>query len=688
MASVHREENVDEPGRLRCVLDGLAALSKTYELPVLLSTHPRTRLRLEGLGDEVFSALRLHPPFSFTDYVRLQQSARCVLSDSGTISEESAILDFAAVTLRPSIERPEAIESGTIITAGIEPDAIVDAVRITLESRAVDRRPTLPAGYEVTNFSERVVKFIRSTATTHHELQRHSQTFEPVVGGPAAVTDPLIDRSTEPRAARSTLATDVFWSGVAQIAPQAISLATVPLLIRALGIEAYGVWALFSLLIVFGISMDGGISGSAQRFYKLHLTQDETALVAKLTNTLVVFVVAAGGLLCLVGIAVGPAVVGVVDIPRALRAEAIVIFSYIGVLVGLVLVGNVFIGYLRAHGKFRYVAVSTTVANLFFLVAVLLLGHHATVRHVFVLALIEYALLAGLVAAGSVRGATKLSAGFLPRDEFGKFWAFAGRAQVSNLSTVVILQTDSLVVAVLLPIHDLAYLAIGVQVASGLRIVPQFALSPLLSRYTSVYARSGYQAATTVAVRDNQRWTSLILSYSAVGLASVAFGIRAWVGVFPLAIVAAVILTVGNFSYIMLGVATVYCRAVGRPGSEARYGIVLVVGNLVLSVPCTALWGIPGAVGSTAIVQSVAAVYFLILLRGNFNEFYRSFSTVRALPALLAGLLALSIELVSLTVSPRSVAAIAICAAGAAVSLGVVAIRARRAPVPQLVDAT
>jgi UDP-N-acetyl-L-fucosamine synthase len=170
LASVHREENVDEPGRLRCVLDGLAALSKTYELPVLLSTHPRTRHRLQGLGDEVFSALRLHEPFSFTDYVRLQQSARCVLSDSGTISEESAILNFAAVTLRPSIERPEAIESGTIITAGIEPEAIVDAVRITLASRVVDRGPTPPAGYEITNFSERVVKFIRSTANTHHEL--------------------------------------------------------------------------------------------------------------------------------------------------------------------------------------------------------------------------------------------------------------------------------------------------------------------------------------------------------------------------------------------------------------------------------------------------------------------------------------------------------------------------------------
>lgn len=168
LVSLHREENVDNAERLRLAIESLQALRAEYRLPVLVSTHPRTRKRLESLGDTSKEGIVFHPPFGFHDYIRLQQEARLVLSDSGTISEESSILNFPAVTLRDAIERPEALDAGAIIASGIEPSAVLDAVRIVLDRGANSKRSPLPVEYAIDDTSHRVLRFIRSNAMTHH----------------------------------------------------------------------------------------------------------------------------------------------------------------------------------------------------------------------------------------------------------------------------------------------------------------------------------------------------------------------------------------------------------------------------------------------------------------------------------------------------------------------------------------
>lgn len=169
LVSLHREENVDDPERLAAALESLGLLADEYDLPVLVSTHPRTRHRLESQPAELTSKLRLHPPFGFNDYVRLQQGARLVLSDSGTISEESAILGFPAVTLRDAIERPEALDSGAIVTAGVTPRSVLAAARLVLDQAARGAHREVPAEYLVADCSVRAVDFIHSTVFTHHE---------------------------------------------------------------------------------------------------------------------------------------------------------------------------------------------------------------------------------------------------------------------------------------------------------------------------------------------------------------------------------------------------------------------------------------------------------------------------------------------------------------------------------------
>lgn len=167
LVSLHREENVDNQERLKQVISSLQTLRRKYDLPVLVSTHPRTRNRLNSLSGVEIEGIVFHPPFGFHDYIKLQQNARLVLSDSGTISEESSILDFPAVTLRDFIERPEALDSGSIIASGLTTDALQDSVRIAL-NLSVDRtKQLLPVEYTVNDTSARVLSFIRSTVHSH-----------------------------------------------------------------------------------------------------------------------------------------------------------------------------------------------------------------------------------------------------------------------------------------------------------------------------------------------------------------------------------------------------------------------------------------------------------------------------------------------------------------------------------------
>ncbi len=171
LVSAHREENVDSPARLELLLECLVRVRIQWPLPIYVSTHPRTRNRLEALrGWTEPEGLVFHEPFGFFDFNRLQLSAACVLSDSGTISEESTILGFPAVTLRDSIERPEALDTGGIIMTGLEPDDVAAAVGVTMEDRRAHPggNAFTPLDYLVNNTSTRVVNFILSTARRHN----------------------------------------------------------------------------------------------------------------------------------------------------------------------------------------------------------------------------------------------------------------------------------------------------------------------------------------------------------------------------------------------------------------------------------------------------------------------------------------------------------------------------------------
>lgn len=164
IVSAHREENVDTPENLTDMVDTLNALAAQYEFPVIVSTHPRTQKRLDALNlDKLDSRIQFLKPFGFCDYVKLQMEALCVVSDSGTITEEGSLLNLPAVTIRNAHERPEGMDVGTLIMAGLKKERVLDAVRVIIAQHDRNIRVMAPVeDYEAQSVSKKILRVVLS----------------------------------------------------------------------------------------------------------------------------------------------------------------------------------------------------------------------------------------------------------------------------------------------------------------------------------------------------------------------------------------------------------------------------------------------------------------------------------------------------------------------------------------------
>jgi UDP-N-acetylglucosamine 2-epimerase len=164
LVSAHREENVDVPENLRDLLDTLNALAETYQFPVIVSTHPRTRKRLDMLDlGPINPLIRFAKPFGFFDYNKLQMEACCVVSDSGTITEEASLLNLPAITVRNAHERPEGMDVGTLIMSGLKKDRVLNAVKVVLAQHDRKVRTMRPVpDYEAGSVSKQILRIVLS----------------------------------------------------------------------------------------------------------------------------------------------------------------------------------------------------------------------------------------------------------------------------------------------------------------------------------------------------------------------------------------------------------------------------------------------------------------------------------------------------------------------------------------------
>ena len=166
LISAHREENVDSVERLSLLLKSLNRIAKKYKNPVIVSTHPRTKTRLNKLLKNsrisLDSRIKFMKPFGLFDYIKLQMMAKCVLSDSGTITEEASLLDFPAITIRQSHERPEGMDSGVLIMSGLDPERVIQSIDITISQHSNRKYNPKVDDYEKVEVSQKVLKIVVS----------------------------------------------------------------------------------------------------------------------------------------------------------------------------------------------------------------------------------------------------------------------------------------------------------------------------------------------------------------------------------------------------------------------------------------------------------------------------------------------------------------------------------------------
>lgn len=160
VVSSHREENLDLGDNFANLVASLNSVAETYQMPLIFSTHPRTKIQLERRSLKLHPLIKNYPPFGFIDYVHLQKNSKCVLSDSGTISEESAMLGFKAISLRTSTERPESVDSGTILLGGIKKNQVLNNMEVILNTHFQSHQ--IPVEYTILDVSTKVIRCIQS----------------------------------------------------------------------------------------------------------------------------------------------------------------------------------------------------------------------------------------------------------------------------------------------------------------------------------------------------------------------------------------------------------------------------------------------------------------------------------------------------------------------------------------------
>ena len=410
----------------------------------------------------------------------------------------------------------------------------------------------------------------------------------------------------------------VGFNGLAQLAPLVVAFAMTPLLLDRLGLNRFSIWSLALVLLSTLTALDGGISASLARFFAICAARGDRADIGRLLLASSLLFVLGGVALTLVAFPLAPTIVGLLDVPTALKGEAVSVLRWLPLLVALALMADSTAALLQGTGQFRALVATTFASSGTFVVAVIVLVQPGADLLTLVIATaLRYVVwtVASLVFAARH---ISIQRPFLPsRTTVREVGRYSSRMQLTALTSFVNGELDALVIAAVLPVRYVGLYSLGMQAASAARSLPLYAFAPVMTRLTTTFRREGRDATAAEFERFERRWLPGVLGYGVVAVAAIGFSIPVWLGGrYVLSGVVAAILLAGFMVHVgFTGMRTCYARAVGHPGLETRYALVWTLGNAVFTIPLALVAGVIGVVTVTAVTGLIASLYFVALCR-------------------------------------------------------------------------
>lgn len=394
------------------------------------------------------------------------------------------------------------------------------------------------------------------------------------------------------------------------------NLVLTPFIIHGLGIARYGLFMLALSFVTVLSNLDGGVMGTAGRYFAIYAATDDRRSTTRLLFTFGLMICALGLLLSLLTWFLSPLVVGVLSMSSSLRGEAVFLLRTFGILALTSFLHSLFQQVLNARQRYAWSSQSSLAVYALYIVGFIIVVHTgAGLRGVALIFVGQQILASALIVPVAMRYLDWHSVGLVSWAELRAVASFSGKVQVGNVAALVNMEVDPLVIGGGLSVRAMGIYSPGANFAFQLFSVALNALGPAGVYLANIFGRDGEEGAFKEFVRLQKIWVAAVTGWSAVAMGAAYFGISVWLGArFHLAGWICVVLTFGNGVLLVTALIASFATVVGKAGVVARYGVVGMVVNLGLTVPLVLL-GSMGVVAATAAGEIVTAAYLLHSVR-------------------------------------------------------------------------
>ncbi len=428
------------------------------------------------------------------------------------------------------------------------------------------------------------------------------------------------------------------WTTAYQIIMSAGNILLTPFVIHHMGVQRYGLLIMVISLIGFLGTFNGGLVGTANRYFPIYAGTDDKVATTRLLVTLLGVVLVFGAIACVIDWFVSPVVVGILSMSPSLRPETVFLFRTIAVLFTVGFAHMLVQGVITARQRFDRAVQAGLACYAIWVGGLVLVVHtHGGLRGVALIFIVQQAATVAFIAPTSLRYLTRSGFSLLTWEELKPLLAFSGKLQVAGIANMVNSELDTLVIGSALSVSTVGIYNVGANFSQALSLVASNALGPASVRLGNVYGREGPERAFKEYAEMQRMWVIAVTGWSAVGMAAAYFGATAWLGPgFKLSSWVAVAAIGASMPWVLMGMVNIYLTLMRRAGLEMRYGLVAMALNIALAIPASLL-GAVAVVAATGLAQLLSAAYLFRLarrqLRPDIPSVIRGMPVLRALAA-------------------------------------------------------